>query len=78
MLKRTMVLLAAVALLSTSAAIAEPFHLSPIDPNHLSAARVRALEECNAKAAPYNVFDKWINFQFSIYRSCMAEHGQME
>ena len=39
--------------------------------------RAEALRECNERAAPYIDRD-WGVQQSDIYRSCMAEHGQVE
>lgn len=75
-MKRFKVLLTAVALLAFCAATAEPSPWKVGDPNNLGTARVRALDECNAKVVRYDVFDKWINFEFSVYGACMAEEGQ--
>jgi hypothetical protein len=43
----------------------------------ITAKRVEALRECNARAAPYYDYN-WGVRQSSIYRACMAEHGEIE
>ena len=47
------------------------------NPEHISAARAAALQECNARAEKY-LLHTWGNYQLYIYRACMAEHGQAE
>jgi hypothetical protein len=44
----------------------------------ISPARAAAIRECNEEAKPYSSFVTWGNWQFYIYRSCMARHGQVE
>jgi hypothetical protein len=46
-------------------------------PEHISAARAAALQECNARAEKY-LQHTWGNYQLYVYRACMAEHGQAE
>ncbi len=41
----------------------------------MSESRAQAMHDCNMKAQPYN-FSTWQTMQFSIYGTCMAEHGQ--
>jgi hypothetical protein len=41
----------------------------------MSESRAQAMHDCNMKAQPYN-FSTWQTMQFSIYNSCMVEHGQ--
>jgi hypothetical protein len=43
----------------------------------ITAARASALRECTAREAQYPEYD-WGIQESTIYRSCMAEHGQME
>jgi len=43
----------------------------------VSPDRARALRECSAVAAPYKEIT-WNNWEFDLYRSCMAQHGQPE
>jgi hypothetical protein len=43
----------------------------------MSAARARAIHECNAKAQKY-IEHTWGDNEIYIYRACMAEHGQQE
>jgi hypothetical protein len=38
-------------------------------------ARAQALHDCSMKAQPYN-FSTWQTMQFSVYGTCMTEHGQ--
>jgi hypothetical protein len=42
-----------------------------------SAARERAIRECNIAAAKY-VEHVWADWDIQTYRSCMARHGQPE
>lgn len=46
-------------------------------PGYMSAARVQALRECT------NLENKYVeytygNYEFAVYRACMAQHGQVE
>jgi len=43
----------------------------------VSPQRARALRECSALAAPFKEAT-WNNWEFDLYRSCMAQHGQPE
>ena len=43
----------------------------------MSGNRAAALRECNAKAEPLKQYT-WGDQQLEVYRSCMAEHGQVE
>jgi hypothetical protein len=47
------------------------------DPDHMDAARVRALEECTKLEQRYPQ-GAWASSQILVYRSCMAEHHQPE
>jgi hypothetical protein len=38
-------------------------------------SRAQAMHDCNMKAQPYS-FSTWQTMQFSVYDSCMTEHGQ--
>ena len=38
-------------------------------------SRAAAIHDCNLRAAPYN-FSTWQTMQFSVYGTCMTEHGQ--
>jgi hypothetical protein len=42
----------------------------------MSESRAQALHDCSMKAQPYN-FSTWQTTQFSMYGTCMTEHGQM-
>jgi hypothetical protein len=42
----------------------------------MSESRAQAIHDCNMKAQPYN-FSTWQTMQFSMYGTCMTEHGQM-
>jgi len=42
----------------------------------MNEARAQALHDCSMKAQPYN-FSTWQTMQFSMYGTCMTEHGQM-
>lgn len=44
---------------------------------HMSAAWVQALRECNLRAQKYTQHT-WADVQIYTYRACMAEHGQQE
>jgi putative heme iron utilization protein len=44
----------------------------------ISPVRAAAIRECNDEARPYASFVTWGNWQFYIYRACMARHGQVE
>jgi hypothetical protein len=41
----------------------------------MSESRAQAMHDCNMKAQPYN-FSTWQTAQFSVYGTCMTEHGQ--
>jgi hypothetical protein len=43
----------------------------------ITAARAAALRECTALESQYPEYD-WGIQESTIYRACMAEHGQME
>ena len=42
----------------------------------MSESRAQAMHDCNMKAQPYS-FSTWQTAQFSVYGTCMTEHGQM-
>jgi hypothetical protein len=42
----------------------------------MNESRAQAMHDCNMKAQPYN-FSTWQTAQFSMYGTCMTEHGQM-
>lgn len=42
----------------------------------MSESRAQALHDCSMKAQPYN-FSTWQTMQFSVYGTCMTEHGQV-
>jgi hypothetical protein len=70
--------IAAIALglaLSVSALASPSFAQRSED--HMSAARERALRECNLRAQKYTQHT-WADVQIYTYRACMAEHGQQE
>jgi hypothetical protein len=41
----------------------------------MTEARAQAMHDCNMKAQPYS-FSTWQTAQFSVYGTCMTEHGQ--
>jgi hypothetical protein len=41
----------------------------------MSESRAQAMHDCNMQAQPYN-FSTWQTAQFSVYGTCMTEHGQ--
>jgi hypothetical protein len=41
----------------------------------MNESRAQAMHDCNMKAQPYS-FSTWETMQFSIYGTCMTEHGQ--
>jgi hypothetical protein len=41
----------------------------------MSEGRAQAMHDCNMKAQPYS-FSTWQTMQFSVYNTCMTEHGQ--
>ena len=47
------------------------------EPMPMSGARASAIHECNEKAAPFREYT-WGDEESQRYRSCMAEHGQVE
>jgi hypothetical protein len=70
--------LATIALAAAMGFVATPSFAQLIDGTvHMSAARVAALRECNARARPYIQRD-WGVTELQIYRSCMAEYNQAE
>jgi hypothetical protein len=72
--------LAALAFGLAIAAASTPSLAQHVDNNNgypVSAARAKALRECNARAQPYVQYD-WGVGQTAIYRACMAERGQPE
>jgi hypothetical protein len=42
----------------------------------MSESRAQAMHDCNMKAQPYS-FSTWQTAQFSVYGTCMTEHGQI-
>jgi hypothetical protein len=40
-------------------------------------ARIKALQECNARAREY-IEHTWGDVEIYTYRACMTEHGQQE
>ena len=45
--------------------------------DHMSTARAKAISECNRASAKYPDY-LWDDFDFDVYRACMAQHGQQE
>lgn len=41
----------------------------------MTESRAQAMHDCNMKAQPYS-FSTWQTAQFSVYGTCMTEHGQ--
>ena len=57
-----------------------PFGSPSLDlrsPDHVGAARAAAIRACSAQALPYKEYT-WGDFEFQQYKSCMAQHGQVE
>jgi hypothetical protein len=57
-----------------------PFGVPAADRNgsgRMSAARAAAIHTCSGEAAKYVEYT-WGDFEIQIYRSCMAQHGQVE
>jgi hypothetical protein len=44
---------------------------------HMSAARAAAIQECSTRASKYLEL-AWGIVEIQVYRTCMAEHHQME
>jgi hypothetical protein len=42
----------------------------------MSESRAQVMHDCNMKAQPYS-FSTWQTTQFSVYGTCMTEHGQI-
>ena len=69
-LMKSVSLCALLTMLASSGVFAQSIDISP--------ARAAAIRECNDEARPYASFVTWGNWQFYIYRACMARHGQAE
>jgi hypothetical protein len=47
------------------------------NPDHVSAARAQAIRDCTALENKYTEYT-YGQYEISIYRACMAQHGQPE
>ena len=50
---------------------------APTNGDHMSAARAKAISECNRASAKYPDY-LWGDFEIDAYRAYMAQHGQQE